>query len=199
MTTEFQKSQTRGGRSRTIENRKSSHALRTALPGLAAQLIFWPLTAAGFALDLWSKRAVFDWLQQQQGGSVSIINGFLRLVTAENAGAAFGIATGQRHLLVAVSIIALIVILAVFLFSGAEHKLMYIALALFTAGVCGNLYDRIFNNGRVRDFIDVVYWPGRHWPAFNLADTMLCVGVGLIIISSFFTDKSARKHAQQHI
>ena len=169
------------------------------LKTVKAQLIFWPLMAAGFALDLWSKSTVFDWLQQQRVGSVSIINGFLQLVAAENAGAAFGIATGQRRLLIAVSIIALIAILTVFLFSKAEHKLVYIALALFTAGVCGNLYDRIFNNGRVRDFIDVVYWPGRHWPAFNLADTMLCVGVGLIIISSFFTDKSARKHAQQHI
>ncbi len=168
------------------------------LKTVKAHLTFWPLMAAGFALDLWSKRAVFDWLQQQQGGSVSIINGFLQLVTAENAGAAFGIATGQRYLLIAVSIIALIVILAVFLFSGAEHKLVYFALALFTAGVCGNLYDRIFNDGRVRDFIDVVYWPGRHWPAFNIADSMLCVGVGLIIISSFFTGKSSRKHAQQH-
>jgi len=160
-----------------------------ALPDLAAQLIFWPLMAAGLTLDLWSKRAVFNWLEQKPGNGVSIIDGFLQLVAMENKGAAFGIAAGQYHLLVAVSVIALVVIFAVFFLGGTRQKLVHIALALFAAGVCGNLYDRIFNNGLVRDFIDVVYWPGRHWPAFNVADSMLCVGVGLMIISSFRAPK----------
>ena len=155
-----------------------------ALPDLAAQLIFWPLMAAGLTLDLWSKRAVFNWLEQKPGNSVSIIDGFLQFVAMENKGAAFGIAAGQYHLLLAVSAIALVVIFAVFLVGGTRQKLVHIALALFAAGVCGNLYDRIFNNGLVRDFIDV-YYRQYHWPAFNVADGMLCIGVGLMIISSF--------------
>jgi len=183
---------------RPISGRAFLKRRALVLPGLTAQLIFWPLMTAGFVLDLWSKKAVFDRLQQQQTGSVSIIDGFLRLVMAENAGAAFGIATGRTHLLVALSVIALVVIFAVFLLGRAEQKLAHVALGLFAAGICGNLYDRIFNNGLVRDFIDVVYWPGKHWPAFNVADTMLCVGVGLIIVSGFFTGKSSRKRAQQH-
>ncbi len=93
---------------------------------------------------------------------------------------------------------ALVVIFAIFLFSGSQGKLVHIALGLFAAGVCGNLWDRVFNDGRVRDFIDVVYWPGRHWPAFNVADTMLCIGVGLLVISTFFTGRPLQKHAQQH-
>ncbi len=117
---------------------------------------------------------------------------------ALNDGAAFGLFSGKPYLLVAVSIVALIAVFAIFLFSGTERRFVHIALALFAAGVCGNLYDRIFNNGLVRDFIDVVYWPGRHWPAFNIADSMLCVGVGLLLISTFFTGKSSRKRAQQH-
>ncbi len=168
------------------------------LPGLAAQLIFWPLVAAGLTLDLWSKKAVFTWLVQKPGNSVTVMDGFLRLVLAENQGAAFGIAAGQYRLLVAVSVIALVVIFVVFLFSASQHKLVHIALAFFAAGVCGNLWDRIFNDGRVRDFIDVVYWPGRHWPAFNVADTMLCIAVGLLLVSSFFTGQSCQKRAQQH-
>lgn len=159
-----------------------------ALPDLAAQLIFWPLIAAGLTLDLWSKWAVFNWLGQKTDESISIIDGFLRLVTMQNKGAAFGIAAGQYHLLVAVSVIALIVIFAVFVFSGTRQKLVHIALALFAAGVCGNLYDRIFNNGLVRDFIDI-YYRQHHWPAFNVADGMLCVGVGLMVISSFRVPK----------
>jgi signal peptidase II len=168
-----------------------------ALPGLRVHLVFWPLMVIGIALDLWSKRAVFDWLQQQ-GNSISIIDGFLRLVMALNDGAAFGLFSGKPYLLVAVSIVALIAIFVIFFFSGTERRFVHIALALFAAGVCGNLYDRIFNNGLVRDFIDVVYWPGRHWPAFNIADSMLCIAVGLLVISTFLTGKSFQKCGQQH-
>lgn len=171
---------------------------RTRLPGLKAQLIFWPVMAIGLTLDLWSKSFVFGRLQQQHHNGISIIDGFLQLVLAENEGAAFGIATGHSQLLVAVSVTALMLIFAVFLFTGTERKLVHIALALFAAGICGNLYDRIFNEGFVRDFIDVVYWPGRHWPAFNIADTMLCTAVGLLIISNLATEMSSRKRARQH-
>jgi signal peptidase II len=164
---------------------------------ISAYLIFFPLVLIGIISDLWSKKAIFGWLQLQPGETFFIIDGFLRLVRAENAGAAFGIAYGQRYLLIAVSVIALIIIFAVFFFSKTGTKLVHISLALLAAGVCGNLYDRIFNGGWVRDFIEVVYWPGRHWPAFNIADSMLCVGVGLLIISSFFTDWSSRIRAQQ--
>lgn len=171
--------------------------LLSTLPSLRAHLVFWPLMAAGLLLDLWSKNTVFDWLQQQRCGSFTIIDGFLQLVKMENAGAAFGIAAGQTQLLVVVSTIALIAIFAVFLFSKTEHALFHVALGLFAAGVCGNLWDRIFNGGLVRDFIDV-YYHQYHWPAFNIADSMLCVGVGLLIISSLFTGKSSRRCAQQH-
>lgn len=159
------------------------------LPDLSAHLIFWPLAVIGVALDLWSKSAVFGWLESR--GSVSIIDGFLRFVAAVNDGAAFGLFAGHPCWLAAVSVFALIVVFAVFLFSGAKQRLVHIALGLFAAGVCGNLYDRIFNDGLVRDFIDVTIWPGRHWPAFNVADSMLCIAVGLGIISCFQKSKTS--------
>ena len=158
-----------------------------ALPDLSAQLIFWPLVVIGIALDLWSKRAVFDWLEHR--GSVSIIDGFLRLVMAVNNGAAFGLFAGHPYWLIVVSVVALIVIFALFIFSGTNQRLVHVALGLFVAGICGNLYDRIFNDGLVRDFIDVTIWPGRHWPAFNVADSMLCIAVGLGVISCFQVPK----------
>ncbi len=168
------------------------------LPDCKAHLIFWPILVLGLILDLWSKSAIFEWLGQKPGSIVTLIDGLLRLVIAENAGAAFGIATGQRYLLVTVSVIALMVIFAVFLFSQTCRRSVHVALGLFAAGICGNLYDRIFNDGLVRDFIDVVYWPGKHWPAFNVADSMLCIGIGLVIVSGLFTEKSSRKRAQRH-
>jgi signal peptidase II len=150
--------------------------------------------AVGIALDLWTKQTVFSWLTARPDNELSIIKGVVTLVMRENSGAAFSIATGQTLALVTFSIVALVVVVAIFLFGGIGQRIIQIALALFTAGIIGNLYDRIFNNGFVRDFIDVVYWPGKHWPAFNVADSMLCVAVGLLLISNI-TSAYSRKPA----
>jgi len=180
-------------------------------PGLTPQLIFWSSLAIGLGLDLWTKRAVFNWLHQKPGNSFPIIKGFLQLVLAVNDGAAFGLFSGHRYKLMAISFIVLLSVFLIFLFSKNQLKLFYVGLGIFGSGVCGNLYDRIFNDGLVRDFIDVVYWPRKHWPAFNIGDSLLCIGIGIIIISSLrspkhpssrsafhITEKSSRKHAPQH-
>ena len=159
-------------------------------PDLKAHLIFWLISICGLLLDLYSKKIIFQRLSVS--GSFNIIDGILRFVTAENTGAAFGIAAGKRFLLVATSAIALAGVIAVFIFGHIRQRLVQVALALFAAGVTGNLYDRIFNDGRVRDFIDVVYWPGVHWPAFNLADSMLCISVFLLIISTLRTPQNQK-------
>ena len=166
-----------------------------SLPDAKTHLIFWPLMIGGLVLDLWTKKAVFDWLKPNE--AYPVINGFLRLVIAENNGAAFNLFAGKPYLLATVSIIAIAAIFVVFLFCGGMHKLVHIALGLFAAGVCGNLYDRLFNDGSVRDFIDV-YRGTYHWPTFNVADSLLCIGVGLLIISTFLIEKPAQKHDQQH-
>ncbi len=165
-----------------------------SLPDTKTHLIFWSLMAGGLTLDLWTKKAVFDWLKPYE--TYPIIDGFLRLIIAVNNGAAFNLFAGKPYFLAAVSFVAIVGIFAVFLFSRDMHILGHIALGLFAAGVCGNLYDRLFNNGSVRDFIDV-YRGSYHWPTFNIADSLLCIGVGLLIISSFFTEKPAQKHDQQ--
>jgi len=112
-----------------------------------------------------------------------------------NTGAAFGIASGHLPFLVGVSVVALLVILGVFFLTSARQRIVQVSLGLFAAGVSGNLWDRLFNGGRVRDFIDVVYWPGRHWHTFNVADTMLCVAVGLLLVATFLTGSSDRTRA----
>lgn len=160
--------------------------LTSALPDLTAHLVFWPVMVLGVALDLWSKKAVFDWIEPHD--SISVIDGFLHLVIAVNNGAAFGLFAGHPYWLIAVSVVALIVIFTVFLFGGTKQRLFHVALGLFAAGICGNLYDRIFNDGMVRDFIDV-YYSRYHWPAFNVADSMLCIAVGLGIILCLWAPK----------
>jgi signal peptidase II len=169
--------------------RRSILSFRTAvtLPSLKAHVIFWSITSAGLALDLWTKSAVFGWLHGKSPG-YTLIGGFLKIVTTENPGAAFGIAYGLRPMLIIVSVIALLAIIGFFLLGNMRNTIAHVALGLFAAGVCGNLYDRIFNDGLVRDFIDVVYWPGKHWPAFNIADSMLCIAVALLLISTYAAD-----------
>jgi len=112
-----------------------------------------------------------------------------------NNGAAFGLFRGHPNWLIVVSFVALVVILCIFLFGGSKEKIMHIATAFFAAGICGNLYDRLFNHGMVRDFIDVGITENLRWPAFNLADSLLCIAVGLMLISLCITDKPCRKRA----
>ena len=171
---------------------------RDKLPGPSAQILFWGLFAAGLALDLWTKKAVFERVAYPD--SYTVINGFLRLVPVVNNGAAFGICAGQPFFLAAASYIATVFVLGYFYFWGTKQTVVHVALALLAAGICGNLYDRVFNEGCVRDFIDVyitIFGRERHWHTFNVADALLCIGVGLLIIWTATTGKSGQKCAQQ--
>jgi len=168
---------------------------KVELPDLVGHLIFWPILLSGLLMDLWTKHAVFAWLRDKPGQSAEILDGFLTFRLALNTGAAFGIAAGRLTFLVGVSAMALLVILGVFFFGSARQRRVQVSLGLFGAGVSGNLWDRLFNGGQVRDFIDVVYWPGRHWHTFNVADAMLCLAVGLLVIATFLTGPSDRTHA----
>ena len=169
--------------------------LKTMLPDRRTHLMFWPLMIGGLLLDLWTKKAAFDRLEQYE--AYSVIDGLLQLVRAENNGAAFGLFAGKSYFLTAISGIAIVAIIGVFLFAENRQKLVNIALGLFAAGVCGNLYDRAFNDGLVRDFIDL-YYRNYHWHTFNIADALLCIGVGLLMISTFLIEPPAQKRDPQH-
>jgi signal peptidase II len=158
---------------------------RAALPDAKAQAIFWPIVVFGVVADLWSKSAVFNWLAHTPSREHSVIDGFFNLMMGVNDGAAFNFASGQRVGLVSISIAGMIIVSGVFLFGRIKTRLMQVALGLFTAGVIGNLYDRAFNGGQVRDFLDF-FVGGHHFPAFNVADSLLCAAVVLIVISNFF-------------
>jgi len=142
----------------------------------------------GAALDVASKYAVFAWLGGKIVPEYSLIDGFLQLIVRENTGAAFSIMAGKRWLFIAISLIALVVVNGLFVRGKLCPRLMVAAMACLNAGILGNLYDRLFNDGRVRDFIDV-YVGDYHWPTFNVADSLLCIGVGLLIVLSFLSPK----------
>jgi signal peptidase II len=155
---------------------------------LIAHMIFWPIALIGIAADLISKSLMFDWLSNRASQTFSIIDGLFQLVMVENRGAAWGIASDKTVTLVTISIIAMLVVLGVFLCARRQPLIIIIALGLFAAGIIGNLYDRIFNHGRVRDFLDF-YHGSHHFPAFNVADSMLTIAVALLILTTLFSPK----------
>lgn len=118
------------------------------------------------------------------GESVPVIPGWFSLTYVRNTGAAWGMFSGQHLGLIALSILMLILVVVFrrsFLKPTWEHRL---ALGLMIGGILGNLYDRL-RYGWVVDYLD--FFRGDwHWPAFNVADSAICIGVGLYMISSFW-------------
>jgi signal peptidase II len=118
------------------------------------------------------------------GESRPVIDGFFNLTYVRNTGAAWGMLGGQNTALTILSIamlIALIIFRRSFLGSAWEHR---VAFGLMIGGIVGNLLDRI-RLGWVTDFFDF-YVKNWHWPAFNIADAAICIGVGIYILSAFW-------------
>ncbi len=138
------------------------------------------LAAAVFAADLASKWWLLYGLELGRRGAIEITP-FFNLVLVWNRGISFGLfndgGVSGRWLLVALTA-AIIIGLAVWLVR-AQGRFLAIALGLVIGGAIGNMYDRIVY-GAVRDFFDV-HIGSHHWPAFNLADSAISVGVALLI------------------
>ncbi|MBC7783536.1 MAG: signal peptidase II [Burkholderiales bacterium] len=113
-----------------------------------------------------------------------LIPGFLHLRAHINFGAVFGIGQGNRVLFVAVSVMALGLLIHLFVRSGRQ-RIYQVLLGMLIAGVLGNFYDRVYF-GYVRDMIYALpKWGIFPW-IFNIADTLLCVGVGGMFCYSIF-------------
>jgi len=116
--------------------------------------------------------------------SIPIIDGLFNLTYVRNTGAAFGILAGshevfRRPFLIGVSIVAIGFILVMLRRLREDGTGLAVALAFILGGAIGNLIDRIFY-GEVIDFLDV-YWSSYHWPAFNVADSFITIGVTITL------------------
>jgi signal peptidase II len=179
------------------ESQTPHHAGRR-FPDITGHLLFWPIAIGGAAFDLWSKKAVFGWLPSIPDQKYVIIEGYFNFILRVNLGAAFSMFFGQRTFLTGISIAAFLVVIGIFLFSGIHRRIMQTALGCMIAGIIGNLYDRAFNEGMVRDFIDVtIPVIGYNWPTFNIADSLLCIGVGLLIIANLTAQADPARGPQQ--
>ena len=118
------------------------------------------------------------------GESLPILPDLFNLTYVRNTGAAWGLLGGLNGWLAVLSVAVLFLIVLfrrAFLTSALAHRL---ALGLMIGGICGNLIDRL-KLAFVVDFLDF-HWGLHHFPAFNVADAAICVGVGLYVVSSFW-------------
>ena len=141
------------------------------------------IAGAIVALDQVAKALVDRYMDLHE--SHSIVEGLARLTYVQNRGAAFGILSDadlpyQSVLFSAISIIALGAIAVYAWKLPITNRLPQAALALIMGGAVGNLLDRM-RLGYVIDYVDV-YWGRHHWPAFNVADSAISIGVALLVL-----------------
>jgi len=144
---------------------------------------FWLPAVLGLAADLFSKHFVFAFLSQLPADAMhrqryAIVEPWLVLQLERNTGGVFGVLRGRSYLFVALTLVALGAVVWMLRKARPDQVLLPVALGLVAAGAVGNLVDRIWF-GHVRDFI---YVEVINWPAFNIADTCICVAAGLLVI-----------------
>ncbi len=149
-------------------------------PGRRAQAGALVLAAVVVALDQLTKAAASRAFAD--GSHRTVLPGFFDLRLALNDGAAWSMLSGRRWLLAGVSA-AMLALLAWNRRELCATRLSRIAAGLLAGGIVGNLLDRL-RTGRVVDFLDWHWRAAYTFPTFNLADTAICIGVGLLVLAS---------------
>jgi len=200
-------------------NSKPTRSVWVAVP-LDRYIIFFGIALAGCALDLLTKHWIFQRLGMiliQQGRvkpAIWLIDGIFGFETSLNEGALFGIGQGKVVFFAALSIAAGLGILVwLFVFGAARDRFLTVALGMISAGILGNLYDRLGLPGLTWSFVATDHDPGTpvyavrdwlhfkiynyfDWPIFNLADSLLVMGACLLILHAVWTSREIEK-AQQ--
>ena len=155
------------------------------------------IAAAVFALDQLTKLMVLHFLPVV-GMEKVIVDGFFKFVHWGNTGAAWSLFRGNNHLLAIVALVALLV-----LFLSRHHfesrtALGQFAFGLIFGGIAGNLLDRLLPSRQ--QVIDFIYFYVKQrgggeigFPAFNVADSGICIGVGLVFLITWKSDQSQTK------
>ena len=134
---------------------------------------------ASVGLDQLSKYLVV--LNMELHESVDIIPGVLRFTYIQNDGAAFGSMDDKRWIFMVLSTVAIIGILVFMFWKKPQYKLLLSSLILITGGGIGNMIDRVAL-GYVIDFIDFCAFPKIWMWVFNIADSCVCIGAGLLAL-----------------
>ncbi len=156
--------------------------------------VFLVAVAASLPLDVITKHWVATTLAY--GDRVSVVEGFFYLTHVRNPGAAFSMfATApepfRRWFFPIATGVAIVLIFSFFRQLAPRDRLSGAALGLILGGVVGNLLDRI-RFGEVIDFLHIRLWTGHSWPDFNVADSAIVIGVGLLILELIASEGAQR-------
>ena len=154
--------------------------------------------ALSLLLDYFTKRLVVANLGFHD--KIEVIEGFFYLTHVRNPGAAFGLfaqAPQQWRLVffIGISLLALGIVVSFFRKLAPGDRLSALALGLISGGAVGNLIDRIRAPHEVIDFLHFKLWQGYSWPDFNLADSFIVSGVGLLVLELLASEGESRAGA----
>jgi signal peptidase II len=163
----------------------------------SARAVYLLLALVVVLLDRWTKHVVAQHISLYS--HIQIIPGFFRLTHTENTGAAFSLfadstAPWKTGLLIAFSVVALLVVSVLLWKNNHAHLATGIGLSLIMGGALGNLWDRLAR-GRVVDFL-LFYVKRYQWPVFNLADSAIVIGAGLLVLEILFAKSSVPEDSQ---
>jgi signal peptidase II len=162
--------------------------ISVAARSLAAQPRHWAALAAiaGAAIvaDQLTKHIVASqlWLDE----NVDVIGPF-SIHHVQNSGIAFGLFSQATGVVIVLTLVAVAWMIVYFFRSGARHPLLPVAVGLLIGGSVSNLADRV-RLGHVTDFLDL-----RYWPAFNLADSFIVIGVAILLGALVAADRAPRR------
>ncbi len=164
---------------------------RFGLPAAAATILGF------YALDQFTKWLITRSIPFEDGGRV-VIPGFFTLVYWGNTGAAFSSFVSKNGVFVVLCILTLIV-LAVFAMRGAFRTVATRgAISLLSAGVLGNVTDRIHHHYVVDFLLFNLHVPfANPWPAFNVADSCICTAAAILLVSAWFEERNTPRDASQ--
>lgn len=171
-------SATRSGRA--VTRRNVSSPLR--LPQLLIIALLMTI------LDQLAKWVVVHRIDLQLHESIHVIPDIFSITLVHNSGIAFGLFPGLPDMFMVITLISMLIVLYFYLTVEPRGALLTVGCALILGGAMGNLLDR-FRFGYVVDFINFSFWP-----AFNIADSSVSIGVALLLVS-FFWKKGAAKDA----
>jgi signal peptidase II len=164
-------------------------AERSLAAGPAQWVALLGIAAAAFLADQLTKQVVARTLGV--GESADLLGPF-SLHHVQNSGIAFGLFSSRTTVVIGITAVAVGWMLWFFARSGRRHPVLPVALGLVLGGSLANLADRI-RLGHVTDFLDL-----EAWPAFNLADTFIVVGVAVLFGALVLADRPHRPHGREH-
>lgn len=114
------------------------------------------------------------------GEEAPLIPNILNLCYVHNSGGAWGILAGYTWVLLTLTAVIMVIGITVLVCKGLKNKWLFWSICLILSGGLGNMYDRIFNSGRVVDFLQFDFW--QTFPVFNVADCAIVIGSAVLIL-----------------